>query len=332
MAHMIEENDKGFVFGTTWHGLDQYKQLDRPVNDIECLSVLDYPMEKRENYVMLNGVLVPHKDSYSIVRTDCEKVLVPAVGKDFDIIGNSVFFDSINASLLRPNADKIHVESVGTLCGGQVAFVNIALKDFAIRGDQSQTATKIAYYNPLGLGSYKTFVHSTRIVCMNTLKIAEAQGAANKSIHKISHTKSAAERLDAAVVDLADLFLGIEKHKTILDAMTLLTMDSVEVEAFAKQLYEFDGKEGKGKTRFENNFHNLLTTFEGQEGFDHGINRSRYAMLQAVTNVVDHGTLRKGNDAAYRSWDGLVGNSSKFKERALALLHPNNSLFAIAVA
>lgn len=330
MAHMICENDKGFVFGTTWHGLEQYVQKDVPVTSDECFQVLSYPMEKRENHVLLNGAFVPN-GSFSIVRTDHEKVLVPSVGADFEIINNDHFFRSINESLLVPNSNKLHVESVGTLCNGQVAFVNIALNTINIKGDQSDTNTKIAYYNPLGLGSYKAFVHSIRIVCMNTLRMAEAQGAANKSIHRISHTKSSIDKIESAVSNLAELFLGIENHKSLLSEMATINMGVTEVENFGKLLFGYNPeKEGsKSETRFKNNMMDLVNIFETQEGFDSSINRSRYAMLQAVTNMTDHEKLRKGNDEAFRSWDGLVGNNAKFKDKAFALLHPKYDLSAV---
>lgn len=329
MAHLIMEADLGYVYGTTWHGLDNYKQLSVPVNADQCLEVLNYPMEKRPNFVYLNGQLVQHEGSFSIVRTDSEKVLVESVGKDFVIINNDVFFRSINDSLIVPNSDKIHVESVGTLMNGQIAFVNIALKDIHINGDQSETKTKIAYYNPLGQGSYKAFCHSIRIVCNNTLRMAEAQGAANQTIHKISHTKSAADRIENAVTSLAELYLGIEQHKTLLNAMSAMQVTLPEFDSFAKALYGWNGKEGKGQTRFENNKEELQNIFETQDGFDVPVATSRYALLQAVTNLVDHEDLRKGNDAAYRSWDGLVGNNAKFKEKALVLLNPKNDLMQL---
>lgn len=329
MAHMIMANDKGFVLGKTWHKLPQYVELEVPPTEDQALEVLNYNLEKRQNFITLKGEQVPNLKSFGIVRTDTEDLLVPHVGEDYAVINNAVFFNTVNEFLLYPNKGKIHLESVGTLCNGQTAFVNIALQAFQIKGDDSETTTRIAYYNPLGVGSYKTFVHSTRIVCMNTLRMAEAQGAANKTLSKISHTKSAVGRIKQIVVDLADLYIGIEEHKEKLSAMSAMEMKQIEIDNFARQLYGFDGKEGKAETRFKNNYDQLLTVFNSQDGFQDSIKNTRYAMLQAVTNIADHEDLRKGNDEAFRLWDGLVGNSAKWKDEALKLLDPENDLVSM---
>ena len=325
MAHMIQEHDMGFVFGTTWHGLDQYKQLDRPVTADEALTVLDYPLEKRPNHILLNDEIVVNDGSFGIVRTDTpqEVVLVPNVGNGYVVLSNDIFFNSIQNSLLEPHADKVHIESVGTLANGQIAFVNIALNEFQITGDESPTKTKLAYFNPLGLGSYKAFCHSIRIVCQNTLKMAEAQGATNKTLRSFSHTKSAESRINTAVVDLANIIMGVEEHKAKLEVLASTQMKSDEINNFLMAVHDIktmDKVTGKSLTRFNNKKDEILHILDTQEGFDPSIKHTRYAMLQAVTNFVDHSSLRKGNDEAYRSWDGLVGNGSRFKANALKLL------------
>ena len=53
MAAGIETIDTGIVgyvseLGHTWHGMEQYKQIDGPVEIAACRDVLDYPVEKIE--------------------------------------------------------------------------------------------------------------------------------------------------------------------------------------------------------------------------------------------------------------------------------------------
>jgi hypothetical protein len=186
MSAGIMEFDVGKVSGvqSTWHKLPQYTCFpDRPITVAESVEVATYPIEKQQLY-RGNGIPV---DAWSLVRTDKDVTLVPAVGERFTIVQNHHMVNFISEHLLAVYPD-LAIQSVGTLWNGATFFLNLSINEFQVKGDKSPTVTNLMYCNPLGKGSYVACAHSTRVVCANTARIAEAQGLANQSLKKFRHT------------------------------------------------------------------------------------------------------------------------------------------------
>jgi hypothetical protein len=179
------------------------------------------------------------------------------------------------------------------------------------------------YSNSFGLESYQACVHTTRIVCNNTLRIAHAQGATNKTLRKFRHTKNAAAKIEEHLVDLADILASTREHHEQLDVLATMKVDGKQVDAFMDAIVPLpkngDGelKEGRGLTRRQNQRDAILEIFEKCENLQGDIARTRYALLQAVTDWADHASsVRNGDDALGRYWDGLWGTKDKFKQAA----------------
>ena len=328
MAHGITDVDKGFVgftekFGGTWHGLAQYVELVGAVSVQQALEVLDFDLEKRENYGMTNdGAMRVLDGSFHVVRTDTDTVLVPSCGNKFTVVNNGDFFKYVDENILAIYP-QLKIESVGTLFGGATTFVNLLVDEFYIKGDDSPNVNRLMYYNPLGNGSYSCGAHSVRIVCNNTLTFAAAEAKANGSMFKFRHTANAQTRINEHMIDLADTFMELEKYVDILNDLTGVDMDSSDVDTFLESLYPSNvGKSQKSATANLNKQNKVRDVFETvQDGMTKGIARSAYAMLNAVTWVIDHPEkIREGQDVASNTWDGLVGSKATFKSDALSKL------------
>jgi phage/plasmid-like protein (TIGR03299 family) len=320
MAHGIEAEDKGYVWGTTWHGLEQYVQLDRPVTFLEARSVMDYEIEKRSlwGYDEEEDEFI-ERDAWEVVRSDTGKVLIPHVGARFTVMNNVELLDFVDAALLS-QYEGLEIESVGTLFGGATAFVNIKLEEHQIKGDNSPTISRLMYYNPLGAGSYAACAHTIRVVCNNTLRMATAQGAANNSLKKFRHTASAASRISEYMVDLAEIWAGLKKHK---HNMKILAKKDVNEELFDNYftfLFPAEKEEGRGATMAANKRAAVEHIFNSDQDLSPAIQFSRYGLLQATTNYFDHLDPRKADDEATVAWNGLVGNYSDMKDKAVKFL------------
>ena len=321
MAHGIMKHDKGVVrANSTWHGLKQYECVgDEKISIHKVLEIADYDIEKIQLERPMADETMERVQAWSLVRTDVDVTLVPSVGSKYTVLNNKGM-----ANFIWEHLDGLDIESVGTLFNGATFFMNLKLPDFQVKGDKSPTATNLMYCNPLGAGSYKACAHTTRIVCNNTLKLAEAQGAVNKSLAKFRHTKSATERITEHLIDIAEVHLGIERHKEHMDYLSMRDVNKSQVELFLERLFpehNADGskKEGRSHSIAVNSKLQVLKCFEDQrDTFE--TPTSKYALLNAYTDWIDHYATAKNADRASTTMDGIMGNRAVKKAKALELV------------
>ena len=324
MSHGITEIDRGIVWGTTWHGLPQYLQLDRPVTYQEAMEILNFPMEKRQLYREDKHQGFEKANAWEIVRTDTGDALVPFVGSKFQVIGNEKLLEHVNDTVLK-EFPQLQIESVGTLWRGATTFVNLKVNDIQIPGDDSQTLNRIMWWNPLGKGSYRTCAHNVRVVCANTL--AAAAGSGQETHTKIAHTKSGGVKIAAALDTLARHFLELEALGTTLKELATARMTEGEPEGFLKRYLPIPGTlekddpiaaEGTSQFKARKLIMNRFCRYDN--GMDDNTAGSRYGMLQAVTYECDHEKLTPAKDRGMVIWDGITGNRAGRKAEALELL------------
>lgn len=314
----ILEVDRGYVWGTTWHGLPNYIQLATPVTIDQARKIMDYPLAKKQLYAQLRGGLEA-VDAFAVVRTDHNTVVCPAVGRKFRVMNNVHILDFINDHVIK-SYPALQIESVGTLWGGAVAFLSLKANSFMVKGDESETINRLMYYNPIGRGSYAAGAHSTRIVCNNTLRIAAAQSAANETLMTFKHTGNVEGKIVKHLVNLSKFFLELQTREQLLNDLALKPVNSDFVTEFIGKLFPVAKQTDRSLTMAKNRSAGIIEIFETDTTIKAPANRSRYAVLQAVTNWVDHKMIARGTDDAANMWDGLVGNRADIKDRALELL------------
>lgn len=317
------EHDKGFVFGSTWHSMPQYVVLDRFVSIEEAESVFDYELEKQPLFRLNSNGFYEPTGCYGIVRTDTDTLLTQglSIGERFTIESNLTMLRRIDENILSVYPD-LKIESVGTLFNGQTAFISLKVSDHAVRGDHSNTETNLLFCNPLGKGSYLAYAHSTRVVCNNTLSLSKATGEANKSMRKFSHTKNAGEKIEEHMIDLSKVFLGLEEHKADLEKLAGMPIDDTFLNTFCDQIFPIEGKSSRGISIATKGKDKVLEIFDRQK--DHmtlETAESRYGLLQAFTEYIDHETVTRSNtDEASLLWDSITGSRSNRKDQAFELL------------
>jgi len=288
---------------------------------------MDYGIRKVA--VVLQGTDIAVPGSFALVRTDVgedgqpvQTIVYPSVGERYTVIQNSEFLAWVEAGILVPY--NVSIESVGTLLNGQKAFVNIILNEHTVPGDAGPTVTRLMYSNSFGLESYQACVHTTRIVCNNTLRISLAQGATNKTLRKFRHTKNAAAKIEEHLVELADVIASAREHHEQMDVLATIRVTTEQVAAVMDTLFPIEKDEhgtvveGRGTTRRTNQREAILKIFEDCDNLQGKIARTRYSLLQAITDWADHeSSVRNGDDPMGRFWDGIWGTKDKFKQAAL---------------
>jgi hypothetical protein len=353
MAHGITQYDNGAVgfcevFGGTWHRLPQYEQLNGEVTLDKAREILGYevvkvplalhvPADSGMNQKMLDShgklAVMPSLTSggdntlkessmYALVRTDHGiPVFGQSVSEEYEIFPNCAFLDNIKEQLLTLNSE-LKIESCGSLWGGRVAFLNIMMEKFAVKGDCSETVSRLMFWNAFGGRSISACGHNTRVVCNNTSMMAEAQGAMNKSLKKFKHTSGAPKRVTNHFLDIAEMHGLIAARKEALDYMAGIQMNTADVNNFLGHLLPIPKDAGAATvTRRTNVQVEIKSLFETAPDVQGAIARTRYAMWNAVTAYNQHHTLSKDVDAAY-SWFNVAtgGNRHEVNQTAYGLL------------
>lgn len=319
-AGIMKGVDRGYVWGDTWHKMPEYVCLDVPVSNEQCQDVLDYPLEKRQLLRVVNGSQIP-AEAWEIVRTDTDTPLAHHVGKDFTVMNNRILFDFIESAVLSEFPD-IKVESVGTLWGGKIAFVNLNVGEFCVPGDKSKSVSRLMYYNPLGLGRYKVCAHNVRVVCNNTLRLGTSEAHAKGLLRMVSHTKNAQANIHSAMGEILALREAFLEEQELLARLSKIGVTSKMLEDFYGIWMPIDEDEDSDRkqTRRTNILDGITKQFEADQDLEKSIERSAYALLNAVTYTFDHEDPKRGGDVASVAWDGMVGIRSDKKDAALEAL------------
>jgi phage/plasmid-like protein (TIGR03299 family) len=109
---------------------------------------------------------------------------------------------------------RYHFETGGLLEGGRKIWILVELGDpIVIPGDPSPTKRFIAFLNSFdGQTSFKAIATMIRIVCANTWKAAEVDGAKSESCYTFQHTRHWRRRLDAIAEEAQQAMRGAAAH------------------------------------------------------------------------------------------------------------------------
>lgn len=354
MAHGITRYDQGIVghvevYGGTWHQLPQYEQISGPVALERVREILQYEVVKvplalsvtdlptdvagKLSAVANKVVEMPNLTDggdkfltggrmYALVRTDFGiPVHAQSVSDEYEIFANEDFLDNIRDQLLTPYPN-LSIESCGSLWGGRVCFVNILLSRFTVKGDCSETVSRIMFWNAFGGRSIAGCGHNTRVVCNNTSMMAEAQGTVNKTLRKFKHTSGAPRRVTQHLVDIAEMQALVAARKAALDHLAEVQMTVSDVDKFLGHLFPIPKDASDRTTTRRTNIRNeVRTIFLTKPDLRGDIVGTRYAMFQAVTDYNQHNTLSVDADETYTWWSAATGgNRHELNQQAYDLL------------
>ena len=187
------------------------------IQDVLKSSGLDYRVEKKELYLEDKK----HVDNwYATVRNDNNSVL-GVVGKDYCVLDNIEGFEFINEIV---NGDDTMFESAGSWDKGRRAFIVAKTKSLDICGDEF--TPYILFTNSHdGSGSIKVMFTPIRVLCSNTIVIAEEKAQMKISIR---HSKNAKDRLKIAQEVLSANSDYIEKLKRNAEIMNSVDLPKEE--------------------------------------------------------------------------------------------------------
>jgi phage/plasmid-like protein (TIGR03299 family) len=327
MAHAIFDNDQlaiGYTAdqGRAWHGMGEH--FDGPVPLEFAEAIFDYDVRKEQAFTLdATGNPVPAEGRFFLMCDKGEVVSPSTVTDRYEIIQNRQFIEMINGGILTQYDTQI--ETCGTLFNRARAFINLVVMEHVVKGDISPTKTRLLFSNGFDNTSYMACANQIRVVCNNTFRAASAQGKANGTLKKFKHTAQALSKVEEYAVDLAELMGAIKLHNDQLDHLAEQEMSVDETNDFLANLFDLTPekvkKGGRGVTVATKKMGEVQALFEDKDDLQGDIARTRYAMLNAVTDWSDHDRkLRTGEDAGSRMWDGVWGQGDSLKQKAFGLL------------
>lgn len=319
MAHEISTtNGRAAIayFGQTpWHGLGT--RLDNPATAEEAIAAAGLDYEATLLPIQTScGVAVPHRKA--VVRSDTGTVL-GVVGKEYAPIQNREAFSFLDAVVAD---DGLRYHTAGALGKGERIWMLAKLPGHVrIHGTDDVTDKFLLLSNSHnGTSALRVFFTPIRVVCANTLAIAQHRGTGQgiSILHK--GDLAAKVRQAQTVLGLAHRFYDdLEGQVNVLGGYY---PSSEQLTAYFKALYP-DPVKGE-KTRAENTRHELFRLFEDGRGQDiYAIRHSAWAAYHAVTEYVDHHRPTRAptpqDRAALRLQSQWFGSGARLKAKAWGL-------------
>lgn len=317
-----------FVVGEAWHGLNQTAVKPVTWEEARQLAHLTFTVSKRQ----LRHPNFPDRniDAYGIFRDDNDAFLA-TVGSVYNPLQFDHAFSFVDA--LMGEAGGSHYESAGALGNGNKFWVlaRVPGADFSITGtlDAHQMYLLLSSSHD---GSISTTARLTgvRVVCQNTLNLAFRKS--NGDVFKVKHTTNSDKRLEAAKGIISG---AIEDSRELEYKLNMLARRKMTKDSFTTILDRIFPGESEGKRR-NATLTRIADLFESNdEGAIPQIAGSAYALLNSVTNFVDHergvritkdkkaqfaGASEEKANAMARAETAIFGSGNDLKENALEII------------
>jgi phage/plasmid-like protein (TIGR03299 family) len=320
MAHMIDTSNgranMAYVGQEPWHGLGQSLTSDADIDTWTREAGLGFSVKKArplflttlddgqvESKEMPNKNILYRSDTgldLGIV-SDRYKIVQPA-----DIMK---FFKEITENA------GFHMETAGSLSEGRRIWgLARAGESAKIRGnDEVKPYVLLATSFDGSLMTVGKFT-SVRVVCHNTITVA-LQGDAQHTV-KMSHkSEFNPQRLRD------NLGIIVNSWQTWLDSannMAETKLDANKADEFLIQLVRDSEKDDSDAVRKSKEYRRIMDLFQGAAiGADLAGPDTQWAMLNAVTEYVDHSRVANADRRLNQAW---FGEFDKFKTKAFDLL------------
>lgn len=317
MAHMIDTTTGiaavAFAGQTPWHGLGQALTPDASIETWTREAGLNYTVKESPVLFQTDAATMPEefKGRKVLHRSDTGAALA-VVSDGYRVVQPS---DVMSFFGKLVELGGFQMETAGVLSYGRRVWALAKVNDGAdiVDGDTVRPYVLLGTSYDGTMATVAKFT-SIRVVCNNT--ITAALGRENAGTVRVLHS----ERFDPDAVRLELGIVGDNWERFLVQSRKLSgeTMGQAEADAFISALLQpyHTSKMAMNQTR---GYKRIMELFNGRAiGADiPGVAGTRWAMLNAVTELVDHERGRSNNTRIESAW---FGTGAVLKNKALELL------------
>lgn len=318
MAHLIENNEItgkaeiAYINKKPWHGLGQQLTADAPIEVWRKEAGLDWEAQTSPVLFQHNGETKLVKNQNVIYRNDTGNAL-GIVSHRYKVHQPSDVLDFFNTLV---QSAGFTLEVAGAIKGGKriwaLANVNkeaVVLHDDAIKGYLLLSTSFDGSAATIGQFT------SIRVVCNNTLSAADTETAPSRVM--LTHGTD----FDAAIMrDRLGLIVGgfdgmMDKYRAFARA----DVSSQYAKNFINQLFPAMLDPETQTLKESRGYKRVLQLFDGAGigASDQGVYGTRWGLLNAVTQYIDH---ERGHNVDSRMNNAWFGNGNRMKSEAESLL------------
>lgn len=320
MAHMIDTTTgkaaMAYAGNTPWHGLGQALTPDASIETWTREAGLDYTVKESPVLFQTDAATMPEefKGRKVLHRSDTGGALAVVsdgyrVVQPADVMG---FFGKL------VDIGGFQMETAGVLSHGRRVWALAKVNQGAdvIEGDTVRPYVLLGTSYDGTMATVAKFT-SIRVVCNNT--ITAALGRESAGTVRVLHS----ERFDPDAVRMELGIVSDNWERFLVQSRKLagVNMPQIEADQFVQALLQpyHTSKVPLNETR---GYKRIMDLFNGQAiGADiPGVSGTRWAMLNAVTEMVDHKRGRSNNTRMESAW---FGTGAAIKNKALELLAVN---------
>lgn len=274
--------------------------------------------------------LDPVPDFAAIRRSDTGKIL-GVVGPDYEPFQNAGMFE-VFTDLAQVGRDDgglpFTIETAGAFNGGKVVWALARIDDLGIKiGDDESMAYLLISNGHTGAKSLIIAPTTIRVVCRNTLAMAEAQARRNRSKpglaggFTIKHLPSIHESVNQAKQAFAAVIRDHATTKAAWNRLADVPLNRKLEQEFMAQVFGHPGPDESDRARAlrksrEDRIAAILSSSTGQV---RGTKDTLFSAMQAVVEFVDHERVTRttdGNADESRIFSATFGSGADLKERA----------------
>jgi phage/plasmid-like protein (TIGR03299 family) len=309
MAHQIETMFS--VKETPWHGLGEVIQDAPSVESGIKLAGLDWAVETQPLFVA-DGREVTHR---AVVRTSDESIL-GVVGPKWKPLQNADAFAWFQPFL---DAGTAKLTTAGSLCAGRRVWVLAEIGNplTVVKGDEVRRFVLLSNSHD-GTQSVRVGFTPIRVVCANTLAMAESKGAGSKLL-RLRHTKGLKDVMahvrDVMALANSEFEATANQYKRLATSKVVKRDDLRDYVKRVLLLTDDPKKPGELSKKSADTFAAVLEAFDSGKGTD--IKKVRGTWWNAYNAVTEFLSYSRGKTADGRLDSLWFGEGFKINEDAL---------------
>jgi phage/plasmid-like protein (TIGR03299 family) len=308
MSHAVESMFS--VKQVPWHGLGQVIQDAPTIEDGIKLAGLDWTVETHPLFTA-DGREVTHR---ATVRTTDQSIL-GVVGPKYKPLQDADAFAWFQSFLESKSA---HLTTSGALCEGRKVWVMAEIGDplTVVKGDEVRRFVLLSNSHD-GTASVRVGFTPIRVVCANTLAMAESKGAGSQLL-RMRHTKGLKDEMARVreIMSLANAeFEATAEQYRALAARKVVNRDDLREYVKRVMLLTDDPKKpGELTKRSAETYAAILEAFDNPKG---GAKKAKGTWWTAYDAVTEFLSYTRGKSADGRLDSLWFGEGFKINEDAL---------------